>query len=111
VNGKIIQSSAKDGINLKNLPTGTRAVEHSHIDGQIHGVSSDGFISPGDAQPLGHGVINYAVSERQVAKYEIVNGRIQVTAIKGSFTSREANKLEQSVNAQQQAVDSMRPAE
>jgi len=60
---------------------------------------------------LGHGIINYAVSERRVAKYEIVDGRIQITAIKGSFTSREANTLEQSVSAQQPTVDAVRPVE
>ena len=109
--GQIIQTTAKDGVNLTNLPPGTSAVEHSHIDGKTAGISSDGFISPGDAQPLGHGVINYAVSERRVAKYEIVGGRIQVSAIEGKFTSRESNKLEQSINAQQPAIDAVRPSE
>ncbi|HWX65435.1 MAG TPA: RHS repeat-associated core domain-containing protein [Rhodanobacter sp.] len=111
VSGQIIQTTAKDGVNLDNLPPGTTAVEHSHIDGKTQSVSSDGFSSPGDAQPLGHGIINYAVSERRVAKYEVVGGRIQVTALKGSFTSREAHALEQSVNAQQPAINSLRPTE
>ena len=109
--GEVIQTTGKDGINLKNLPPGTSAVEHSHIDGKTVGVSSEGFVSPGDAQPLGHGVINYAVSERRVAKYEIVGGRIQVTAIEGRFTSPESTKLEQSINAQQPAIDAVRPSE
>jgi len=109
--GEVIQTTGKDGINLKNLPPGTGAIEHSHIDGKTVGVSSEGFVSPGDAQPLGHGVINYAVSERRVAKYEIVGGRIQVTAIEGRFTSPESTKLEQSINAQQPAIDAVRPSE
>lgn len=110
VKGEVVQTNTKDGLNLKDLPAGTTAVEHSHIDGKVKDVSSDGFKSPGDAKALGQGIINYAVSERRVAKYEIVGGRIQVTAIQGRFTSPEATALEQSVNAQQPEVDQQRPA-
>ncbi|EIL88203.1 RHS repeat-associated core domain-containing protein [Rhodanobacter spathiphylli] len=111
VAGKIVHTTAKDGVDLTNLPPGTTAVEHSHIDGKTPGVSSDGFVSPGDAQPLGHGIINYAVSNRRVIKYEIVGGRIQVTAIKGSLTAHEANGLERSINQQQSAINTLRPAQ
>ncbi|PTR35125.1 RHS repeat-associated protein [Luteibacter sp. OK325] len=69
------------------------------------GVSSDGLISPGDAQPLGHGIINYAVNDRRIEKYEVVDGRSQITMVKGSMTEREATALERSANAQQPAIN------
>ncbi|HEX7341941.1 MAG TPA: hypothetical protein VF269_06670 [Rhodanobacteraceae bacterium] len=105
------KAGVKDGIDLKNQPPGATAVEHSHIDGSTPGVSSDGFVSPGDAQPLIHGLINYVVSKGRVAKYEIVKGRIQITVLKGRFTSHERNYLLKSINRQQNAVDEMRPSE
>ncbi|MGF6492185.1 RHS repeat-associated protein [Luteibacter sp. 621] len=107
--GVVVQTMGKDGLNLSHLPDGASAVEHSHIDGKLVGVSSHGLESPGDAQPLGHGIINYAVSERRVVKYEVVEGRIQITALKGSITKPEITALTQSINLQQTALDQQRP--
>ncbi|MBP1475220.1 RHS repeat-associated core domain-containing protein [Frateuria sp. MAH-13] len=99
----------KDGVSVTNMPSGS-AILHSHIDGKTPGRSSDGFVSPGDAiHTLRNGVVNFVVSERRLAVYQIVDGRIQINVLKGAFTGREANLLEKSINAQQPYVDAARP--
>jgi hypothetical protein len=45
----------------------------------------------------------------RVGKYEIVDGRIQVSLLEGTMSRDEYRGLEKSINAQQAALDAQRP--
>ncbi|WP_448097664.1 RHS repeat-associated core domain-containing protein [Luteibacter yeojuensis] len=109
--GEVVRTTKTDGVilDVSKLPPGTTAVAHGHVEGNTPGLSSKGIISPGDAQPLGQGFINYVVNGDRVGKYEIVDGRIQVSLLEGAMSRDEYRGLEKSINAQQAALDAQRP--